>query len=299
MRQPRPHQIRRRGCSWRWRRDLNPRRVAPHALSRRALSAAQTRHRGGQYRTRDASDEIRSGGAATSAAADQRPKNDPQHRGALGLEDAPADVDPMVEARVADDVEQRGHGAGLRVVRTEHEPVDPRQHQGAGAHRARLQGDHQRVPVESPLPSPLGGPAAGPAPRRGRSGPRSAPARWRRQPRPRPPGPARRRRSVRRDARPVRRPRRPRRGRAAWLRPSGYPWRRWSGSRTRPSVLQGRLGDLAELRTDVDLVGDLHQGLVGAQVEVVDDRPEVEVTQTEIGEHGEVTQRLGIVIGVG
>jgi hypothetical protein len=23
--------------SWRWRRDLNPRRVAPHALSRRAL----------------------------------------------------------------------------------------------------------------------------------------------------------------------------------------------------------------------------------------------------------------------
>jgi hypothetical protein len=35
----------RRGCgadgvgliSWRWRRDLNPRRVAPHALSRRAL----------------------------------------------------------------------------------------------------------------------------------------------------------------------------------------------------------------------------------------------------------------------
>src|SRR5689334_15944429 len=36
--------------SWRWRRDLNPRRVAPHALSRRALSAAQTRHRRRDYR---------------------------------------------------------------------------------------------------------------------------------------------------------------------------------------------------------------------------------------------------------
>lgn len=38
-----------RSWCWRWRRDLNPRRVAPHALSRRALSAAQTRHRGKPY----------------------------------------------------------------------------------------------------------------------------------------------------------------------------------------------------------------------------------------------------------
>ncbi len=35
---------------WRWRWDLNPRRVSPHTLSRRAPSAARTRHRREMYR---------------------------------------------------------------------------------------------------------------------------------------------------------------------------------------------------------------------------------------------------------
>src|SRR5882757_1592012 len=34
---------------WRWRWDLNPRRLAPHTLSRRAPSAARTRHRRKPY----------------------------------------------------------------------------------------------------------------------------------------------------------------------------------------------------------------------------------------------------------
>src|SRR6185437_16881093 len=39
------------GVGWRWRWDLNPRRFYPHTLSRRAPSAARTRHRGREYRT--------------------------------------------------------------------------------------------------------------------------------------------------------------------------------------------------------------------------------------------------------
>src|SRR5688500_17045642 len=35
---------------WRWRWDLNPRRLAPHALSRRAPSAARTRYRRRAYK---------------------------------------------------------------------------------------------------------------------------------------------------------------------------------------------------------------------------------------------------------
>src|SRR5882757_6971546 len=42
----RDHEARRSAWSnWRWRWDLNPRRLAPHTLSRRAPSAARTRHR--------------------------------------------------------------------------------------------------------------------------------------------------------------------------------------------------------------------------------------------------------------
>ena len=54
----------------------------------------------------DASDEIRSGQAATSAAAGSPPEEPAQGRAALGLEDPAADVDPVVQAGVADDVEQ-------------------------------------------------------------------------------------------------------------------------------------------------------------------------------------------------
>ena len=54
----------------------------------------------------DASDEIRSGQAATSAAAGSPPEEPAQGRAALGLEDPAADVDPVVQAGVANDVEQ-------------------------------------------------------------------------------------------------------------------------------------------------------------------------------------------------
>ena len=42
--------LRGRPFGWRWRWDLNPRRLSPHTLSRRAPSAARTRHRRGGYK---------------------------------------------------------------------------------------------------------------------------------------------------------------------------------------------------------------------------------------------------------
>jgi hypothetical protein len=69
---------------------------------------------------------------------------------ALGLADAAADVHPVVEPRIADDVEERGDRAGLGVVRAEDQRLHPGQHEGAGTHGARLQGDHQGVPGQPP-----------------------------------------------------------------------------------------------------------------------------------------------------
>jgi Major Facilitator Superfamily len=73
-----------------------------------------------------------------------------QQRPALGLEDAAADLDPVVQPGIAYDVEERGDRAGLGVVRAEDQRLHPGQHQGTGTHRARLQRDHQRVPRQPP-----------------------------------------------------------------------------------------------------------------------------------------------------
>ena len=69
---------------------------------------------------------------------------------ALVLADAAADVHPVVEPRIAYDVEERGDRAGLGVVRAEDQRLHPGQDQGAGTHGARLEGDHQRVPGQPP-----------------------------------------------------------------------------------------------------------------------------------------------------
>ena len=63
--------------------------------------------------------------------------------------------------------------------------------------------------------------------------------------------------------------------------------------------MQGRLGDLAELRPDLDPIGDVHQRLVGREIKVVDDRAEVELAETQIGEDAQITDRLCVVIGIG
>jgi len=65
------------------------------------------------------------------------------------------------------------------------------------------------------------------------------------------------------------------------------------------SVAKRRLGDPAELWADVDLVGDLHQRLVRAEIEVLDDRPQVEVAESEVGEDAQITDRLGVIVGIG
>src|SRR4029453_14599161 len=58
-------------------------------------------------------------------------------------QDAAVDLDPVGEAGVADQVEQGGDGAGLGVVGAEDEGGDPGLDQGAGAHGAGFEGDHQ------------------------------------------------------------------------------------------------------------------------------------------------------------
>src|SRR4051794_34428436 len=54
-------------AGWRWGWDLNPRRLAPHTLSRRAPSAARTRHRRRDYRPRFARKNARSSAPDSSA----------------------------------------------------------------------------------------------------------------------------------------------------------------------------------------------------------------------------------------
>ena len=59
-------------------------------------------------------------------------------------------VDLVVEAGIGAEVVERARGAGLRVGGAEDQAVDPGGPQGAGAHRARLEGDDQGHAVEAP-----------------------------------------------------------------------------------------------------------------------------------------------------
>ena len=80
-----------------------------------------------------------------------------QQRRRLGGEHAGHDLGPVVEAAVADHVPERADGAQLVVVRPEDEAVDPGEHEGAGAHRARLEGDDEGAAGEPPLTAGGGG----------------------------------------------------------------------------------------------------------------------------------------------
>ena len=81
--------------------------------------------------------------------------------GGVGGEDAGDHLGAVVEAAVADDVPEAADGAGLVVVGAEDQAVDPGQDGGAGAHRARLEGDHQGAAGEPPLAAGSGGRAEG------------------------------------------------------------------------------------------------------------------------------------------
>ena len=56
----------------------------------------------------------------------------------------------MIQPGILHEVPQRSREARLRIGGAEHDPVQPRQHGGTGAHRARLQGDRERAAVEAP-----------------------------------------------------------------------------------------------------------------------------------------------------
>ena len=75
----------------------------------------------------------------------------------LGGQDAGHDLGPVVEPTVAHHVPERADGAQLVVVRTEDEAVDAGEHEGAGAHRARLERDDEGAAGQPPLAAGRGG----------------------------------------------------------------------------------------------------------------------------------------------
>ena len=137
-----------RDITWRWRRDLNPRWACTHKRFRgvllRPLGHATAGKATGRRRC-----------APKSAVAWRRT---PSSRAVLSAASTPRDdLGTVVEPAVADDVPERPDGTGLVVVRPEDEAVHPRQHQRAGAHRARLEGHDQGAAGEPPLPDGRGG----------------------------------------------------------------------------------------------------------------------------------------------
>ena len=130
--------------------------LPPHTLSRRARSATTRLHRGGAYRP-----------ARLSLPGEKVASSAPHS----WLAYARDDLGPVVEPAVAHDVPERAGGAGLRVRRAVDDPVDPRQHRRAGAHRAGLERHDEGAAGQPPGAERSGAPPAAPTPRRGRSGP--------------------------------------------------------------------------------------------------------------------------------
>lgn len=191
---------------------------------------------------------------------------------AVGFQHAPADVDAMVEPGIAYDIPERGNCSGLGVVGAEDQPANPREHQSPGAHRAGLKGYYKGVVGQSPGAEGPRGPAEdeqfgvrggilGTLPLV--SGSRHDGVR-----------------AVEEDGAD---------GYVVMLRGSlGF-------SQGEPhcglppvghaSSGEGRFGHLAELRPDLDLVCDLDQHLVTAEVKVVDERAHIEVADAEVGKN--------------
>ncbi len=63
---------------------------------------------------------------------------------------APDDLDLVVQTRIPWDVVQRADRTRLGVVRSEDHSVETGQHQRAGTHRARLEGDVQAASIQPP-----------------------------------------------------------------------------------------------------------------------------------------------------
>src|SRR5918998_3681960 len=105
--------------------------VNPHALSRRAPSAARTRYRRSPYRTY----RCRPSAVASKELSKQG--------SALVSKDTTDDLGTVRRPAVPDEAPQRPDGPGLGLPGTEHQTLHPGSHQGTRTHRARLHGDHQ------------------------------------------------------------------------------------------------------------------------------------------------------------
>ena len=80
-----------------------------------------------------------------------------QQVGAFFGQYAAADLWPMRHPGIAQHVPQRPHGPRLGLPRPEHDLLDSRQPDRAGAHRARLDGDRQRASAQPPAVAELAG----------------------------------------------------------------------------------------------------------------------------------------------
>src|SRR6266540_7156945 len=120
----------------RWRWDLNPR-----------TACTVTRFRG--VRPRPLGDSTSALGRVPDRVAGRArlpalAGEEGSHQGGTLLgEHAADDLRAVVQPAVAHHVPQRADGAGLGVGRAVDEAVHPGQHEGAGAHGARLEGDDQ------------------------------------------------------------------------------------------------------------------------------------------------------------
>ena len=75
-----------------------------------------------------------------------------EQAGTFPVQHTAGDLAGVIEARILDHVPQRAAGSGLWVVRPEHEPRDPCQHDSASAHGAWFEGDVENAVLEPPRP---------------------------------------------------------------------------------------------------------------------------------------------------
>src|SRR5580658_573732 len=72
-----------------------------------------------------------------------------QHFGAAAGQHSAANLDPVVQLRMIQNLHHRMHGPGLGVVRAVYQALHAGMHQGAGAHRARLNCNKQSAVFET------------------------------------------------------------------------------------------------------------------------------------------------------
>src|SRR5699024_5301414 len=90
------------------------------------------------------------GGDARRSAGASGAEEVPQQVPALLPAHAGDELDAVVQPRFAHQVVEGAGGPGLGIHRADDDPSDAGEHDRAGAHRARLEGDHERAAGEVP-----------------------------------------------------------------------------------------------------------------------------------------------------